>query len=111
MDMDELSKMAFGLAMYDSYQSAMEKSRKAAENVGGSVADTLPERIYHALLDNRQRGPFTLGEIAALIAAGELTAEGYVWKQGLADWLPARELPELADRFHAEAKKNEEEQP
>lgn len=49
---------------------------------------------YHAR-EGRQQGPFGLEQMRALVRGGQLAPEDLVWRQGLPDWLPLREVPEL----------------
>lgn len=42
-----------------------------------------------------QLGPIGTGEIQSKIASGEVSAADLVWKDGMADWLPASQVAEL----------------
>ncbi|MCB2187641.1 MAG: DUF4339 domain-containing protein [Deltaproteobacteria bacterium] len=53
---------------------------------------------WYCLLARGQIGPLTPGEMAALIRSGEVGSATLVWREGLADWLPA-ERTELRARF------------
>ena len=44
----------------------------------------------------QQAGPFELSLLTAKARSGELRPDTLVWKQGMANWLPARDVPELA---------------
>jgi membrane protease subunit (stomatin/prohibitin family) len=44
----------------------------------------------------QQQGPFDGDALAAQARAGTLTAETLVWKNGMAAWTPAQDVPELA---------------
>lgn len=57
---------------------------------------------YYALGEQRH-GPITLEEFDAAIQRGEVRRDTYVWTEGMADWLPADQVGELADRFAAPA--------
>ena len=50
-----------------------------------------------------QRGPVTEDELADLIKDGIISAETRVWKEGMDDWLPVSDVPELADHQLKEA--------
>ena len=50
---------------------------------------------YWVHISGVQRGPMQLEELIGL----GITAETYVWREGLADWVQAREVPELAGFF------------
>ncbi len=99
MNIDDMSELAMGLAMYDTYKTAMERNRERSAALGSTLAGMQPGSAYHILVDNLQRGPYSLGQMQEMIAAGTLSADTYVWKQGSPDWQPAGELPEFAGRF------------
>lgn len=42
-----------------------------------------------------RHGPVSFAEIKTLAAAGRLSAEDQVWREGMADWAPAGNVPEL----------------
>src|SRR4051794_20800177 len=44
----------------------------------------------------QQVGPVGINDIQAQIAAGQLTAQDHVWRDGMANWLPIASVPELA---------------
>lgn len=43
-----------------------------------------------------QLGPVAQGELIAKLASGEVSPNDLVWKDGMADWIPASGAPELA---------------
>src|SRR5690606_26488238 len=43
----------------------------------------------------QQLGPYDTAGLAAQVSAGTLTATTLVWKQGMAQWTPAGQVPEL----------------
>lgn len=55
----------------------------------------MPNMQYWVHISGVQRGPMQIEE---LIRMG-ITAETYIWREGLADWVQAREVPELAGFF------------
>jgi hypothetical protein len=50
-------------------------------------------------VNNQQTGPFEMGLIAGKVKSGELKGDQLVWRQGMAQWTKAREVPELAGLF------------
>ena len=54
---------------------------------------------YHAAIDGKQDGPFDFDALGVLIKQGKFNKETLVWKQGMADWVPAGEVAELAPVF------------
>lgn len=54
------------------------------------------DAVWYYAVNGAQSGPLTLAELRAALAAGKLSASDLVWKDGMADWTPARSVPELA---------------
>ena len=48
-----------------------------------------------------QQGPYDKAALSGLIGAGTLTRETLVWKDGMAGWLPAAQVPEIGGLFGA----------
>lgn len=51
-------------------------------------------RWYH-LQGEEQFGPLDLSTMRQLVLDGTVTADTYVWADGMPDWLPAGEVPAL----------------
>lgn len=56
--------------------------------------DVQPARWYH-LQEERRYGPLDLVTMRRLVLDGVVTAETYVWADGMPDWMPAGEVPAL----------------
>lgn len=54
---------------------------------------------YYIEEQGRQVGPLTTVEIEQRIKAGTLTASSLVWRDGLAAWSKAEDVPELSSKF------------
>ncbi len=50
---------------------------------------------YVGKADGQREGPLQLSQLKQRIAAGQLTGETLVWKDGMPDWVPAQTVPEL----------------
>lgn len=48
-----------------------------------------------------QLGPLTKEQIDELVDGGVIGRDTYVWRTGMADWIPADRVPELRDLFSA----------
>ena len=55
----------------------------------------MSEAIWYFADGDEERGPVTEAQIRALIGTGNLKPEDLVWREGMDDWLPAREMPGL----------------
>jgi membrane protease subunit (stomatin/prohibitin family) len=51
---------------------------------------------FHVALDGKAAGPFDLGALEAKVKEGKLTRATLVWKPGMANWVAAGTVPELA---------------
>jgi len=56
---------------------------------------------YFAGIGGAQAGPFTLENVSVQIQSGQITRATVMWKQGMAAWLPAEQIPEVAALFAA----------
>ncbi|MDB4988214.1 MAG: Fe-S oxidoreductase [Myxococcaceae bacterium] len=57
---------------------------------------TAPYDLWHAAIQDVPVGPMTRDELARKIDAGAVTPESLCWREGMDDWRPLGELPELA---------------
>lgn len=56
---------------------------------------------YHLSVNGQQTGPYALQQLQQLVQSGQLTRTTYVWKQGMAAWAMASDVPEVAQLFGA----------
>jgi hypothetical protein len=70
-------------------QAMAESMPKPAQGQGDSG------RLYYAVIDSRQAGPFSETEIVRLIGDKKLVKETLVWHQGMAQWKQAQDVPEI----------------
>ncbi len=50
---------------------------------------------YYQKKGEAKQGPFSDKELKAKAAAGEITPDGFVWKEGLKSWVPAGKIKGL----------------
>ncbi|HSG38218.1 MAG TPA: DUF4339 domain-containing protein [Thermoanaerobaculia bacterium] len=55
----------------------------------------MPDPIWYLFHDGAQQGPMPLEELRSLLDQGRLTPDSLVTRVGMADWVPARSVPEL----------------
>jgi hypothetical protein len=70
----------------------------AQPQVSGSASSNAPVRWYYRVDDERV-GPVLAQELGELLARRVLPADVLVWHEGMAQWLPAKDVPELAARI------------
>ncbi|MFD7365119.1 SPFH domain-containing protein [Nocardiopsis alba] len=58
-----------------------------------------PQEQWHVGVNGQQQGPLDRGGLVRLASEGTLTRQSLVWRNGMPQWAPAGEVPELADLF------------
>ena len=67
---------------------------------GAAVPPPIPgAAMYHVAVGGAQSGPFDMATLQRQAATGELNRATLVWKPGMAQWVKAGELPDLAPLF------------
>jgi hypothetical protein len=54
---------------------------------------------YFVAFEGKQTGPFDIQTLASQAASGALGRQSLVWMQGMSQWTPAGQVPELAKIF------------
>lgn len=54
---------------------------------------------FHIHMNGQQMGPYGLDVLKQGVDSGQFTAETPVWKEGMASWTPAGQVPELQQLF------------
>ena len=73
-----------------------------ANRFGDTPAGAAPQRppapppMWHFAEGGHSVGPIPFDELSRAAAQGRITPDTLVWSQGMRDWAPARQVPELA---------------
>jgi membrane protease subunit (stomatin/prohibitin family) len=59
----------------------------------------LPTAEWYVGVNGQQQGPFDLNGLSSQVASGGLTRDTLVWKNGMAAWTAAGQVPELTGAF------------
>jgi len=62
-----------------------------------------PVMGFHISVNGQQQGPIDMNTLRNMTAQGQFTKQTYVWKAGMAGWLPAEQVAELAPLFQTMA--------
>ena len=54
---------------------------------------------YNVAVNGQTTGPYTVATLSQMAASGQFTRESLVWKAGMANWMTARNVPELSAIF------------
>jgi hypothetical protein len=76
---------------------------KAAPPVPRPTEQTWLGAKWHVIIKGAQVGPLSAGDIGAKVAAQELTARTYAWREDMADWQRLESIPTFAPLFAAGA--------
>jgi hypothetical protein len=60
-----------------------------------------PKDEWYAGINGSQVGPMDIGGLRQLAQQGQLTPDTLIWKQGMAGWVAAAQIPDLAGLFAA----------
>lgn len=92
--------MGMGFAMANQMGQAMtnpQQGQPAQPGGGPPPLPTAPQ--FYAALGGQQAGPFDAASLKLKVQTGEITQETLVWKQGMAAWTAAGEVPDMAAFF------------
>jgi len=88
-----------GFAMANQMANQMNQPQQQA---GGGAPPPLPqEASYFVAVNGAQTGPFPLSQLSQQAASGQFSKDSLVWKNGMAAWAAAGEVPELSSVFAA----------
>jgi hypothetical protein len=83
-------------------QSAVQSMNTPAQPPRAPVTPPpLPAAEWFIGVSGQQQGPYDLAGLAAQVAAGTLSRDTLVWKNGMAAWTAAGQVPELGNAFAA----------
>lgn len=102
--------MGMGMAMANQMGGAMNPMMGMGMGpgmMGGAMAAQAapppPPAGFYVLVNGQQQGPVPVQQLAQMAQQGQFTADVQVWKQGMAAWAPAGQVPELAQLFQTAA--------
>ena len=73
-----------------------ELQRQLSEPPGASVVPAAASEGWHVAIGNNPVGPVSLDEVRHKLESGAANAATLVWRDGFDDWLPLRDVPQLA---------------
>jgi membrane protease subunit (stomatin/prohibitin family) len=87
-----------GFAMADQMRQAFNQPNPAP----AAAPPPLPQQMaFHVALNGQSAGPFDIETLRRMAQSGQLTRDTLVWKQGMAQWIAAGQVVELASLFAA----------
>ena len=80
------------------FASETKKARANSDaelNANEGAQNKSAASVWHYAVGDEQCGPATMLELRGLIASNQLVSDDLVWKDGMEDWTPIRDIPEL----------------
>ncbi|WP_216656434.1 SPFH domain-containing protein [Nocardioides marmotae] len=94
--------MGLGQAAAGAAAGAVAGAGQAAAAPAASAGPPpLPGGQWYVAVDGQQAGPFPEAALPGQVTAGQLGRDTLVWRDGMAAWQPAGEVPDLARLFAA----------
>jgi predicted Zn finger-like uncharacterized protein len=78
---------------------ALRASKQEDDAAGGQPSQGGDAPAWFALIANKQEGPFSRAELALKTAQGTIGPRTYLWREGMGDWVRAKDVPEAAPFF------------
>ncbi len=93
-----MAGMAMGGALGQQMGGMMNQMGQNMQ-MGMQQPPAMPQSLYYVNINNQQAGPFNLQQLAQMVQSGQVTAQSYVWKQGMPQWEIAGNVAELQSLF------------
>jgi membrane protease subunit (stomatin/prohibitin family) len=89
----------YGMAIMSQMMNQQMGNQNQQNMNMGSMPPPPPIIQFFAVVNGAQQGPLNMDQIAQLTSQKAITPETMVWKQGMANWMQAKTVPELANLF------------
>ncbi|HQA76688.1 MAG TPA: SPFH domain-containing protein [Salinivirgaceae bacterium] len=94
--------MGMGFGMANQMMGAMGQAQQQAQQPQqGTPPPVPPVLAFHVVINGQQAGPYDINTLTSMAASNQLTRDTLVWRQGMANWIAAGQVPELASIFGA----------
>ena len=96
-----MASMAVGGAVGQNIAGAMNNMMGGFNQPvqSGTTPPPIPTVAYHIAINVQAAGPFDIPALTQMVAAGQLTADSLVWKNGMVQWKKAGTVDELKNLF------------
>jgi membrane protease subunit (stomatin/prohibitin family) len=98
--MGDAMQMGMGVAMAGQMAQQVQAGTPAGQQPSAAGPPPLPTQVlFHVEAGGQSSGPFTVEQLGAMVAAGQVNAATLVWSAGMAQWTQATQVPALAPLF------------
>lgn len=86
--------------MMNGFNQAIQPQQQVSAMGGMQAPPPLPTAVqYMVAINGQQYGPYNMQQLQQMVQTGQLTPQTYVWKNGMAAWDIAGNLPDLVVLF------------
>ena len=99
---EKMMELGIGISMIKQMPGLMDSCMPKVELAGVASSQQPPAQaaaITYIVADHSQAGPFSDDDLVKLAQNNLLTADTLVWKPGMAEWLPAVQVPDVNRLF------------
>ncbi len=89
--------MGMGFAMAGQMMGAMNQPQQ--QQSSPAPPPPPPALQFHVSIGGQQQGPYDINTLQQMVGQNQLTKETLVWRAGMANWVAAGQVPELANLF------------
>lgn len=94
--------MGLGQMMAGMFGGMQQQSGAPQQAPSQAGPPPLPQAAaFYVAIGGQQAGPFDMAALQQHVQSGQISRETLVWKQGMANWTAAGQVPELANLFGA----------
>lgn len=91
-----------GLGFSMANQFAQQMGQQQQQPAAAGAPPPVPQpTMFFVAVNGQQSGPFPIDQLQAQATSGQFTRDSLVWKNGMAGWTAAGEVPELQSLFAA----------
>ena len=89
-----------GVALGAQFANQLGGAQQTPAAAAGVAPPPLPgAAMFHVEVNGQPSGPFSMQQLQAAVAAGQITSQSLVWTTGMASWSPAASVPALQGLF------------
>ncbi len=92
--------MGMGFVMANQMGQVVSQPQSQQDQQVTSTPPPLPaQKMFHVAINGQSQGPMAISQVTSLISSGSITRDSLVWTDGMANWLKASEVSEVAALF------------
>lgn len=97
--MENVMGMAMMQQMMNQNNQNNQQQNNQQQNNQGNPPPMPPQIQFFVSVNGQQTGPFDMNALKQMAMQNQLTKESFVWREGMASWAAAGQVPEIASVF------------